>query len=202
MVAVRDQLLDTDEPLKGLLDEFLAFLEVVEDLALESEEAAVDPEVSPADTADVLDEVVVAERDRMKALTRTYADEAADLVLPVEVVEVFRQREIGEPIAVVREEDGIVPEIVPDGVETLADVGVETCVGECDLPVLDVAAAEPDIEAAAGQLEVVRHALVVVEEVSLDEIATITETENELSVTEVRIVLHEMPDDRPVADVR
>ena len=56
MVAVRDQLLDTDEPLKGLLDEFLAFLEVVEDLALESEEAAVNPEVGPADTAYVLDE--------------------------------------------------------------------------------------------------------------------------------------------------
>ena len=124
MVAVRDQLLDTDEPLKGLLDEFLAFLEVVEDLALESEEAAVDPEVSPADTADVPDEGVVAERDRVEALTRTYADEAADLVLAVEVVEVFRQGEIGEPIAVVREEDGIACEIVPDGVETLADVGV------------------------------------------------------------------------------
>src|SRR5207245_621206 len=137
----------------------------------------------------------------MKALTRTHADTAGDRVLPVEVVEVLRQREIGEPIAVVREEDGIVPEITPHGVETLADVGVQTGVGEGDRPSRDVTAVYSDVHASSEELEVVRQALVVVEEVSLDEIATITETENELGVAEVRVVLHEMPDDRAVADV-
>src|SRR5207245_3546421 len=137
----------------------------------------------------------------MKALTRTHADTAGDRVLPVEVVEVLRQREIGEPIALVRDEDGIVPEITTHGVETLADVGVQTGVGEADRPSRDVTAVYPDVHASSEELEVVRHALVVVEEVSLDEIATITETEKELGVAEVRVVLHEMPDDRAVADV-
>src|SRR5438445_10963484 len=103
----------------------------------------------------------------MKALTRTHADTAGDRVLPVEVVEVLRQREIGEPIAVGREEDGIVPEITPHGAETLADVGVQTGVGEGARPSRAVTAVYPDVHASSEKFEVVRAAPVVVEAVSL-----------------------------------
>src|SRR5262245_27660331 len=68
LVAVRDELLQTDEALEGLLDELLALLQVIEDLPLEGEESAVDPEIGTADVADVLDEAIAAERDGVEAL--------------------------------------------------------------------------------------------------------------------------------------
>ena len=66
---------------------------------------------------------------------------------------------------------------------------------------VDVAAVEVDSSAALGQREVVRHRLVVVEEVLADHVAAVAEGEHEILVPEVRVVAHEVPEDRPVADV-
>src|SRR5262245_1485932 len=44
LVAVGDQLLEANEALEGFLHELFAVLDVIEDLALEGEEAAVDPQ--------------------------------------------------------------------------------------------------------------------------------------------------------------
>ena len=49
--------------------------------------------------------------------------------------------------------------------------------------------------------EVVRKTFVVVQEVVFDDVAAIAETENEIGVAEICIVLHEMPHDGPVADL-
>jgi hypothetical protein len=73
---------------------------------------------------------------------------------------------------------------------------------ESDLPVMYVTADEPKPLPARGQDEVVGHAFVVVEEVVFDDVRTITETKNELLVTEMRVVLHHVPQNRPVSDVR
>src|SRR6266446_224057 len=201
-MAICGQLLQLDEPLEGLLDELLALLEVIEDLSLEREEAPVDPEVGAPDVADVADEGVVGERDGMEALAGTDAEEAGDLALLAEVLEILRQRKIGEPVAVVGEEGRVVSEIAPHRLEALADVGVQTGVGERDLPLVDVPAVERDVLAPARKLEVVRQALVVIEEVLLDEVTSVAEAQDELGVAEMRIVLHQMPQDGPVADRR
>src|SRR5262245_46837525 len=50
-------------------------------------------------------------------------------------------------------------------------------------------------------MEVVGQALVVVEEILLDHVASIAEAEDEVIVTEVRVVRHQGPDDRTVPDV-
>src|SRR4029434_9386556 len=92
VVAEGGQLLETEEPLKGLLDELLTLLEMVEDFAFEGENPAVDPEIGTADVTDVSDQRVVTERNRVKALTRTHTEETADLVLPAKVLEGVRQR--------------------------------------------------------------------------------------------------------------
>ena len=57
------------------------------------------------------------------------------------------------------------------------------------------------LAAAFRQDEVVRHALVVVEEELPDQVAAIAEAEDEVLVAEVRVVAHQVPEDRPVADV-
>ena len=55
--------------------------------------------------------------------------------------------------------------------------------------------------AALGQREVVREVLVVVEEVVLDDVGLVAEAEDEFLVPEVGVVLHHVPENRPVADV-
>src|SRR5262245_33396703 len=79
VVPVGGQLLEPDEALKWLLDQLLSLFEVIEDFALEREEATVDPEVGAADVPDVSDQLVVTDRNRMKALAGADAKEAGDL---------------------------------------------------------------------------------------------------------------------------
>src|SRR6266403_5631480 len=113
------------------------------------------------------------------------ADEAADLVSRAKVLEIVSEREIGEPVAVVREKDVVVGKVTLHRLEALPDVGVQAGISERDLPVVDVTAVQPNVF-SAGELEVVRQALVVVQEILLDEITAIAETEDELGVAEVR----------------
>src|SRR4029453_11560093 len=70
-----------------------------------------------------------------------------------------------------------------------------------DPPVLDVALDQLDVLAPSGEGEVVGQALVVVEEVPLDDVATVAEAEDELVVPKWRVLLHQVADERPVANV-
>ena len=58
-----------------------------------------------------------------------------------------------------------------------------------------------DSLAALREREVVRQAFVVVQEVLSNEIPPITEAQHEVLVTVVRVVAHQVPEDRPDADV-
>src|ERR1700694_77351 len=135
LVTVRDQLFVSDEALKRLLDKLLAALEIVEDLPLEGEEAAVDPQVGVTDMTDVPHHASPVHRHRVKGLVRADADEARDLVLAVRGVDITVEGQFRQSIAVVREERGVVREIVPDGTQALADVGLQPRVHERDVPV-------------------------------------------------------------------
>src|SRR5262245_47744637 len=74
-------------------------------------------------------------------------------------------------------------------------------VDEGDAPVGDVARVQLEPAAAFGEREVVRQALVVVEEILPDHVAAVAQAQDEVLVAEVRVVAHEVPDDRPYADV-
>ena len=80
-------------------------------------------------------------------------------------------------------------------------VDLHARVDERDAPVGDVAcqrARRP--RAAVREHEVVGERLVVVEEVLLDALALVAEAEDEVVVAPRRVVLHDVPEDRPVAD--
>ena len=66
----------------------------------------------------------------------------------------------------------------------------------------DVALEQLDAGVGAVPLEdeVVEERLVVVEEVLADDVALVAEAENELRVPPRRVVAHDVPEDRPVAD--
>src|SRR5215831_13713908 len=61
VVPVSDELLLLDQAMERLLDQLLALFDVVEDLAPEDEEAAVDQEIRVADVSDLLDGLVLAQ---------------------------------------------------------------------------------------------------------------------------------------------
>src|SRR5262252_6902312 len=73
---------------------------------------------------------------------------------------------------------------------------MEAGVHERDLPVVDVALHELQLRSAAGEHEVVRDGLLVLKEVVLDHIGLVAETQDEVLMTEVGIVLHHVPKDR------
>src|SRR5437667_10456259 len=58
-----------------------------------------------------------------------------------------------------------------------------------------------DVTIFAGQPEVVPQPFLVGDEVLFDEIAAVPEAQDELCMPEVSVVFHEVPDDRPEADV-
>ena len=77
---------------------------------------------------------------------------------------------------------------------------METTFDEGNRPVLNVAPHQLELLPASGQDEVVREALAVIEKVILDHVAAVSEAQDEVLMTEVGVVLHHMPQNRPVAD--
>ena len=111
-----------------------------------------------------------------------------------------RQVRVGERVAVVGEEHLVVAQQVADGAQPLADRRVQARVDERDVPVVDVGLEQVDLRPALGEDEVVRHRLVVGEEEVLDHLGLVAEAEHEVGEPEVGVVLHDVPQDRPVAD--
>ena len=111
------------------------------------------------------------------------------------------ERGVGEGVPVVGQEHVLALEQVAHPAQPLADGGVEPGVGEGDPPVGDVGAQQLHPPAALGQHEVVGHRLVVVEEVVLDRVGPVAEAQDEVAVAVVRVVAHDVPQDRPVADL-
>ena len=173
---------------------------MLEDLPLEGEEAAVDPNRRPLDILDGRHQPISIARDQVVAQVRLDAHEAGHRVLPAELLELMGKRQVAEPVAVVREEFGFVADDALDGLQPLADVRLQAGLDERDLPVVDVAGHQLELLPALRQDEVVRQRLGVVQEIVLDDIAAISEAQHEVLVPEVGVVLHHVPQNRPVAD--
>ena len=78
--------------------------------------------------------------DDMECVRRRDAQEAADFVAFTEVLQVRVEIEVGQTVGVIGEKHGIVPEVVPNAHEPLADIRVRPGVHEGDPPILDIAA--------------------------------------------------------------
>src|SRR6266487_19887 len=198
-VRVGDQLALLDQPLERLDHQLLTLVEIVEDVPPEDEVAAVDPQPGALDVADAGDQAVllVDERERV---VRLHAQERGDGVAAAKVGDQLVQGRVGQAVAVAGEEDLLAFEVLARRPQPLADVGLQSGVGEGDPPVVDVAGEQLDLAAAVAQHEVVGDGLVVVQEVLLDHVGLVAEAQDEVPVPVVRVVLHDVPQDRPVAD--
>src|SRR6185312_3492345 len=85
--------------------------------------------------------------------------------------------------------------------QPLPDIGVQTRIDEGYTPIVQIAAVQLDCAAAAAQREIVGERLVVVEKVLANHVAAVTEAQNELRVAVMRVIPHEVPEDRTNSDV-
>src|SRR3989454_4302965 len=117
-----------------------------------------------------------------------------------EMLELRRHRHIREAVAVVRKELALPREVRLHRLQPLPDVRVDARIDERDPPLGDVALQQLQPSPALAEHEIARGALVVSPEVVLDDVAAISETQDEIVVPEVRIVPHHVPQDRAIAD--
>src|SRR5258706_5373383 len=200
VVLVRIQLLFLYEPLERLFDQLLTRLDVVEDVLPETEKPAVQPEPRFAHGTDAADDSVVQRSDRVNRLPCPYRNEARNGVFLFARLAVSLEREVGKSIAVVCEKIFSVLEIFPNRHQAFADIRVQPCFHERDPPVADIALDRLYGPASVGENEIVGQPFGVVYEILLDQVAAVAETQDEILVPEMRVIPHEMPDDRPVAN--
>lgn len=203
VVAVANQLLLTNQSLEWFLDKIFFLPDVIEDLLLEDEKASVNPHRRVTDRLDSRNKVAssLCQGNHVVAQIGADAEKTRDLVLLVEVVQLLRKMQIGQTIAVICQKFLVAVEMFLNGSQALANVRVDSRVGECDLPVIDVAIEQLQFLAAARQDKIVGDTLVVIEKVVLHYVRPIAQAENEVFVPEVGIVLHHMPQNRAVADL-
>src|SRR6266849_2872711 len=201
VVLVGEQLPGGDQALERLDDELFSRLDVVEHVAAKCKETAVDPHIRLADMAYALHEAVVLEIDEMERPGRFDRDKRAHFAAAPEPVQVAGQGEIRHAVRVVHQERFLSFEVATHRHQPLADIRGETGIDEGDPPVVDIGAQQLDVATAPTQDEVVRHALVVVAEVPLDHVSAIPEAQDEILVSEMGVIAHDVPQHRPVADL-
>src|SRR5262249_8971038 len=81
--------------------------------------------------------------------------------------------------------------------EPLTDVGVGPSLHEGNRPIVDITAQKMDILPALRPDKIVGDGFVVVQEVVLDGVALVSEAENEVRMSEVSVVLHQVQENRP-----
>src|SRR3954447_6085203 len=201
LVAISHRLLALDHAIQGAAYEVIAVAEVIEDRTLENEEAPVDPDVRLCDVVNASDNAAGLQIDRVeRVVLRPHAQEGRDLsALPVPRHHLGKWS-IRQPVTVRGEKAALPLEVGLHSQQPLTDAAVQTGVDERYPPVLDVAPEQLDFLPAAGEDEVVAHRLVVGEEELLDHFCSVTEAEDEVLVPEIRVVLHDVPEDRAGAD--
>ena len=184
------------EPGEHVLDEGALLRQVLEDLRPEHEVAAVLPHRHLLERGDRRDRALVADVDEVERRLRRYRQHPADLVgRGGEPLDHRVQRRVGEQVGVVGEEHLLALEEVSHPTEALTDRRVRAGVDERDRPVLHVAAEQ--LHPTVAEHEVGGRRLVVVQEEVLDVMSAMPEAQDEVVVSEVGVVAHDVPQQRP-----
>ena len=114
-----------------------------------------------------------------------------------------RKRRVREAVAVGREELVVAAEVRLDGLQPLADRRVEPRVDERDPPLVEVAGEQLELRAVESRSSTksLSSAPLYERKYSLDDLALVAEAEDELVVAPHRVVAHDVPEDRPAADL-
>ena len=187
------QLSFRSEPVERLLHELLAVIEVVEYALLEHHVPTVDPHACVVHRADARHRSRVVELDDVERSCRRHSGQGCDRLASAVLVDDVVQRRIDETVGVVREKRTAAGEMAADASKALPDQRMQAGVDERDAPVLHVTREHLHVVAAALEHEVIRQPLLVLEEILLDLTCAIAETQDEVVVAMVRVVLHDVP---------
>ena len=127
-------------------------------------------------------------------------DEAADLAAVLKALDHVRQRRVGQPVAVIGEKDLFVLQRDASRPQALANVAPDSGVDERDAPVRRPFTQNFDLLAEIRNDAVVVRRLLVVQKIILDDIGLVAKAKDEILMTILAIVLHDMPQDRLVSD--
>src|SRR2546430_1584928 len=125
VIAVGQQGVRGEGRWEGGHDELPAGPRRLEDRGPQEEETAVDPQARLPDVLDARDLAAVAGHDEVIAEMRLDAEEARDPTVPLEMLKLCRQRQVGEPVAVVREELALPRDVGLHDLQALPDARVD-----------------------------------------------------------------------------
>src|SRR6516162_7049459 len=131
---------------------------------------------------------------------RLHAGETGDGSMLPKVIKLLGQRQVTQAIAVVREELFFVSNDAFDCPQPLSNVRLQPSLHERLFPIVNVASHQIELLAAFGKNKVVGEALAVIEKIVLDDVAAVSETEHEILVPEMGVVLHHVPKNRAISD--
>src|SRR5690348_4483122 len=194
------ELVGLDQPAERRLDQLVALGHVVEDLLPEDEEPAIDPEVRILAVAQSVDLSAFVDVHQMQAERRPDRQKAADLAAGPEHLRHLLQVGVAETVAVVGVEHFLAGNVIAHGPEALADVAPDAGVDHRDAPVLLRIAEDLHFLAEAGNHAVGVGLRLVVQEEILDDVGLVAKAQHEILVTELAVVVHEVPQDRLVTD--
>ena len=203
LVAVDGELAVAREPpQRRLLEDQLGLVgQVVEDLALEDEEAAADEALGRRRLLVELGHHAVLHAHLAVARAGVDAGDGADAV--VRAVEREQRLDVDAADAVaVGEHEGVGVDVLPDAVQPAAGARRQPGLGERHLPVLGHRVVVEGGRLVAADVDrQVRALLVVAEEELLDLPALVAEADEEAAGAVVPVELHDVPQDRPLADL-
>ncbi len=87
-----------DQSLKWLDHQFFTVSHVLKNVLLQDEETSVDPQIGFLNGGNVLHEIVLSHRDDVKRLRGTDRQETGYFIMPVKIINIIGQTEIGQSI--------------------------------------------------------------------------------------------------------
>src|SRR5579859_243406 len=198
IVLMRDQLLFRDETLKGLMNEFFTIFQILENLSFEDEISTINAQGAFVDVLNVGNQTTSIYGDEMIAEVGAHAKKTGDLVMLAKMFDVTRKRQIRKAVTVIREKRFFPFQILLDRFEALPHVGRDAGVGEGDAPVMNIPIYQVDILSASGEDKIVGDIFIIFHEVVFDGIRAMAKTKDKVFVTVVRVVFHDVPQNRTI----
>ena len=112
-----------DQPLERLFHEFVTRFYVVKNAFAEDEMASINPQPGRIYGSDTINDIrIVFDINCMKALRCTSGQQTRDRFFTFEDLDKVGQMQVAQAVAVIREKNGIILDMLPDCQQALADI--------------------------------------------------------------------------------
>src|SRR5579859_5595167 len=136
----------------------------------------------------------------VKTPLRRSDHEHAYFVKPLEVGNHLRQRKVSKHIRVVDQKTFFSLKIFFNGQQTFPQARINAGIGEGNRPVINVLVEQVQLVTSFRINEIIGEVLVIIDEIIFDAIPHVTQAQNEILVTKVGVIFHDVPDYRTIAN--